>query len=180
MIALVYFVHGTTVDNENGVATGWRHGELSAKGLSESCALSRVVSGSTFSAIYSSDLRRALKSATLVFGDRYDIFPDGRLRECDYGQMTGSPVRLIQSVMVDSISRPFPGGESYKSVEDRVARFLEDLIRKWRTGRIGMVGHQGPQLALEVLLQGKSWEQAIDEDWRRSGDWQPGWEYSLA
>jgi len=28
-----------------------------------------------------------------------------------------------------------------------------------------------------VLLKGKTWEQAIDEDWRKKKAWQPGWEY---
>jgi len=24
---------------------------------------------------------------------------------------------------------------------------------------------------------GKTWEQAIKEDWRKKGEWKPGWEY---
>jgi hypothetical protein len=34
-------------------------------------------------------------------------------------------------------------------------------------------------LALDVLLQQKTWKQAIDEDWRLEKKWQPGWEYSI-
>jgi len=42
------------------------------------------------------------------------------------------------------------------------------------------VAHEGPQLALDVILRGKSWPQAIAENWRKTGAWQPGWRYSLA
>jgi hypothetical protein len=37
-----------------------------------------------------------------------------------------------------------------------------------------------PQLALDALLKGKTWQQAIDEDWRKVKAWQPGWEHELA
>jgi hypothetical protein len=32
---------------------------------------------------------------------------------------------------------------------------------------------------LDVLIKGKTWKQAIDEDWRKRKAWQPGWEYIL-
>ena len=41
------------------------------------------------------------------------------------------------------------------------------------------MGHQAPQLALEVLLNGKTWEQAFADDWRKTKAWKPGWEYEL-
>jgi broad specificity phosphatase PhoE len=36
------------------------------------------------------------------------------------------------------------------------------------------------KLALEVLLRGKTWEQAFAEDWRKAHAWQPGWEYTIS
>jgi len=41
------------------------------------------------------------------------------------------------------------------------------------------VSHQAPNLALNVLLKEKTWEQAIAEDWRHTKEWQPGWEYEV-
>ena len=32
-VNITYFVHGTTTDNEKGLATGWEQGELSALGV---------------------------------------------------------------------------------------------------------------------------------------------------
>ena len=35
MIKLTYFVHGTTIDNEQHIATGWAQGELSELGIEQ-------------------------------------------------------------------------------------------------------------------------------------------------
>jgi hypothetical protein len=44
---------------------------------------------------------------------------------------------------------------------------------------VAVVAHQAPQLALDVIIRGKNWQQAIDEDWRKKKAWQPGWGYEL-
>jgi alpha-ribazole phosphatase/probable phosphoglycerate mutase len=44
---------------------------------------------------------------------------------------------------------------------------------------IAIVAHQAPQLALEVIAKGKTWEEAIKTDWRKTGAWQPGWIYEI-
>ena len=53
------------------------------------------------------------------------------------------------------------------------------LKEKYDGKHIAIVAHQAPQLAIEVVLNNKTWEQVINEDWRKSGNWQPGWEYEL-
>lgn len=35
---ITYFVHGTTTDNEQDLATGWLPGELSGKGIEQAIA----------------------------------------------------------------------------------------------------------------------------------------------
>ena len=44
---------------------------------------------------------------------------------------------------------------------------------------IGIVAHRAPQLALEVITKNITWKEAIKNDWRKTGDWQPGWEYII-
>ena len=61
----------------------------------------------------------------------------------------------------------------------RIAEFLEDLREKYEGKHIAVVAHKAPQLALEVLLKGKTWKQAFAEDWRKKRAWQAGWEYML-
>ena len=130
-----------------------------------------------FDAVFCSDLKRAIESARLAFGTRFDAKPDARLRECNYGDLNGTPAASFKDRMAEFISTPFPYGESYTDVERRVRGFLSYLREQWDGQRVAVVAHQAPQLALDVLLNGKPWPQAIDEDWRRAGAWQPGWPY---
>ena len=32
---------------------------------------------------------------------------------------------------------------------------------------------------LEVISKGITWEEANKNDWRKTGDWQPGWDYEI-
>lgn len=178
-IKITFFSHGTTTDNEAGLATGWREGELSRAGIKQSLELADETSGRKLDAVFCSDLKRAIASANLAFGAKYKITPDKRLRECDYGDLTGKPFKEIENDLERYIEEPFPNGESLIDVEKRVAGFINYLKENYDGANIAIVGHQAPQLALEVLLNGKTWEQAIVADWRRKGAWQPGWEYVI-
>jgi len=71
------------------------------------------------------------------------------------------------------------GGESCGDVQARIGSFLEDLREKYDGKSVAIVAHKAPQLALDVILRGKTWEEAIAEDWRKTKAWQPGWEYVL-
>lgn len=175
-ITITYFVHGTTIDNETDKATGWLPGELSDTGKQQAKDLGPMVEDKKFDVVFCSDLKRAVDSAELAFGDAYKIIPDERLRECNYGDMNGEPDEFKKD-MKSFVEKAFPNGESYRDVEKRMHHFL-NFLRAHHDGKhIAIVAHQAPQLALEVLLKEKTWEEAIDEDWRNTKSWQPGWEY---
>lgn len=176
-VQIAYFVHGTTTDNEQHLATGWLPGELSALGREQAKRLGEQVADKHFDVVFCSDLQRAIDSAELGFGGAYDIIQDERLRECNYGDMNGSSARSFKDRMEDFVDTPFPNGESYKDVEARIASFVDFLRTHYDGKHIAIVAHQAPQLALDVLLCGKTWQQAIDEDWRKFKAWQPGWGY---
>lgn len=178
-VAITYFVHGTTTDNERGLATGWLPGELSEAGRLQAKDLRKQAKGKHFDVVFCSDLQRAIDSAELGFGGDYEIVHDERLRECDYGDMNGAPAVAFKDTMQDYIETPFQNGESYKDVEYRIAAFLSDVKNRYDGKHIAIVAHQAPQLALDVLLKGRTWQQAIHEDWRKAKAWQPGWEYTL-
>ncbi|MCX6790978.1 MAG: histidine phosphatase family protein, partial [Candidatus Gribaldobacteria bacterium] len=109
----------------------------------------------------------------------YKIIQDERLRECNYGDFNGQLEDFKGNKMENFIDQPFPNGESYQAVEKRMAGFLEFLKKNYNGQHIAIVAHQAPQLALEVLLKGKTWVQAIQEDWRNQKVWQPGWDYEI-
>jgi len=177
-VKITYFVHGTTTDNEQDIATGWNPGELSEKGIKESKELWEKIKHHTFEKVFCSDLKRSLDSAELTFGIKAIILPDQRLREANYGDFTGKKT-TFKDKLHNYVEKKFPSGESYIEVEQRIADFLNYIYEKYRGKHIAIVAHQAPQLAMDVLLKGKTWQQAIAEDWRKTKSWQPGWEYTL-
>ena len=64
-------------------------------------------------------------------------------------------------------------------MEKRVRDFVEELKINYDGKNVGIMAHRAPQLALEVIIKGKTWEEANAEDWRKHGGWQPGWEYDI-
>ena len=124
--------------------------------------------------VISSDLKRAITSSELAFPS-YSSIPDSRLRECNYGDLDGLSKNLVK--YEDHIDNPFPNGESLKDVEKRMRDFLKYLKDNYDDKTVGIIAHRAPQLALEVLLNNMTWNEAINNDWRNKGNWQPGWEY---
>jgi len=88
-VKIIYFVHGTTKDNENNISTGQNQGELSLLGIKQSKELSKQIKDKKFSVVFCSDLKRAKQSAEISFKGKYPIIIDKRLRECDYGKLNG-------------------------------------------------------------------------------------------
>jgi len=181
VVNITYFVHGATADNERGMASGWCDIELSELGRKQSLELKALLKNRGFCVVYCSDLRRALNSAEIVFGDKVKIIQDKRLRECNYGDLARAKSDKIDSLMLNHVDKPFPNGECYKDVERRVKSFLDNLHKRHTGKNVALVAHRAPQLALDVLLKGKTWEQAIKEDWRlmHPCEWRPGWKYKF-
>lgn len=178
-VDITYFVHGTTTDNEKNISSGWSDVELSDLGIKQSKDLVNLIDVNKFDVVFCSDLKRAVKSAELTFGDKVEIFRDERLRECNYGDFNGKSSDMVEPMQEESITKKFINGESYEDVKVRIQDFLEFLKKNYDGKTIAIVAHKAPQLALDVILKGKTWEEAFAEDWRKKKAWQPGWKYIL-
>ncbi|SRR6266496_995990 len=178
-VQITYFVHGTTTDNEKEISSGWFDVELSELGVKQSIELKDKVDPKDFDAVLCSDLKRAVASAKLMFEDRVPIVIDKRLRECNYGEYNAKPSSIVEPMQEEAITKRFPEGESYEDVKARISDFLEFLKQEYDGKKIAIVAHKAPQLALDVLLKDKTWEEAFTEDWRKTKAWQPGWNYTL-
>jgi len=177
-ISLNYFVHGTTLDNEKKIAAGWNDVALSTLGIEHTKEASVETRKLHFDAIICSDLYRAVQTANILFDlDKLPIIYDKRLRECNYGTLNGAKVNVV--IYSDHIDSAFESGESLIDVETRITSFIYDINKKYMNKKIAIVGHRAPQLAFEVCLNNKSWEEAIKTDWRVVGKWQLGWEYTI-
>ena len=177
-VSITYFPHGTTVDNEREISSGWNDVELSKKGVEQSISLKDQLDGKKFDIVFCSDLKRARESAIFTFGASFH-HSRRALRECNYGDYNAKPSSIVEPMQEKMITDRFPNGESYEDVKVRVADLLNFLKQNYDGKSVAIVAHKAPQLSLEVLLNGKTWEQAFAEDWRKTKSWQPGWEYEI-
>ena len=175
---IIYFVHGTTTDNAAKLCSGWKEAMLNELGREQAKNLGNVIKekGIKFDVMFTSDLKRAIESSNIAFPE-YEKITDSRLRECNYGDLDGGHKSLV--VYNEHINNAFPNGESLKDVEKRMREFIDFLKKKHAGKTIGIVAHRAPQLALEVITKNITWEDAIKNDWRNTGAWQPGWEYII-
>ena len=177
-IRILYFVHGTTTDNAAKLCSGWNEAMLNDLGREQAKNLGNVSRerNDKFDIMITSDLKRAIESSNIAFPD-VEKLTDKRLRECNYGDLDGEHKSLV--IYEEHVNEAFPNGESLKDVEKRMKEFVEYLKESYSGKTVGIVAHRAPQLALEVITKGISWEEANQNDWRETGDWQPGWEYII-
>jgi len=178
-VTITYFVHGTTTDNEKDVSSGWSDVELSDLGRRQAVDLGELTKDKNFDAVFCSDLKRAIESSKLAFGRRAEIIQDKRLREFNYGKYNAKLSNTVEPMQEKNITERFPEGESYEDVKKRIGDFLEFLKKNYAGKHVAIVAHKAPQLALDVLIKGKTWKEAFAEDWRKKKGWQPGWDYIL-
>ncbi|NMB48686.1 class I tRNA ligase family protein [Candidatus Kuenenbacteria bacterium] len=177
---ITYFVHSATTDNENGLRTGWNGGEYGEKGNKQNQELREAIAsrGDKYDMVFCSDLDRARETAKVVFGESgVEIIADPRLRECNYGDLNGHHERDFNSDEKYYIEHRHPNGENAYDVEKRVREFLDEILEKYAGKKIAIVAHMYPQRAIDVITNSKTWDEAIDSDWRKNKAWQAGWHY---
>lgn len=175
-VDIVYETHALTTDNEAGLATGWLPGELSAAGRLGARELGERRRNDGLQAVFCSDLHRAIETVEIAFPLReVPVHRDTRLRECDYGELNGSPVAELARLRGRHLDQPFPGGQSYRQVVEQTHGFLRDLAAGWDGTRVLIVAHSANRWALDHLLHGTPLADLIAAPF----DWQPGWSYRL-
>ena len=68
-IQIVFETHSITEGNERDIATGWQHGRLSEKGRLLAKELGKRRRNDRIQAVFTSDLRRAVETAEIAFGE---------------------------------------------------------------------------------------------------------------
>lgn len=173
-VEIIFETHSTSVDNEHGIATGWRDGTLSAEGRILAKQLGERHRDPAPSRVFTSDLGRAVETAEVAFGDTgIPIIRDRRLRECDYGQMTGMPVARLEAERSNRVDEPFPGGQSYGQVTEQVSSFLQGIAESFAGERLVVIGHAATRFALDYLFADVPLEESVVAPFA----WQPGWRY---
>jgi alpha-ribazole phosphatase/probable phosphoglycerate mutase len=176
MIEIWFEPHGTTPDNEAKIASGWNDVDLSELGRQQASEMVERNKERGIDAIFCSDLQRAVKTAIPTADALHiPVYPDKRLRECDYGEFEHKSSSLIETERLKRIDTAFPGGESYSQCMERMKPFFERLKNDFDGKTVLIIGHRATHYGVEVFSQGRQLEDCINEKWQ----WQPGWKYEL-
>ena len=149
---LIVVRHGETVWNEKGLIQGDIDTELSPLGIRQAEAIAERLAGEKITAIYSSDLKRAYKTAEyLAAKTGHKIITDSRLRERCLG--------IFQSLTMDEVEQKYPDefnlyktagpdyivpeGESRRQQFERAIECIQEIVERHTGGRIFVVAHGG-------------------------------------
>ncbi|MCI8308842.1 MAG: histidine phosphatase family protein [Clostridia bacterium] len=146
-------------------------------GIKQSLDLKEQINFEEIDLVICSDLKRAIDSAEYTFKNLKEIVHDNRIRECNYGDLNGQDSSLVK--YEEHINNKFSNGESLKDVEKRLRDFCNYLLENYDGKTIALVAHKAPQLALDVITKNITWQDAIEKDWRKTKNWQPGWIYII-
>jgi alpha-ribazole phosphatase/probable phosphoglycerate mutase len=174
VVTILFETHSISEDNERGVASGWHHSRLSARGRDLAVELGRRRSNDAIAAVFCSDLRRAVETINVAFaGVDLPTFLDWRLRECDYGALNGGTAMTRAQERARFVDLPYPGGESWREAASRVWSSMEDIVRRHDGERILVIGHMATRYALDHYVNDAALETVVAD----AVVWQAGWEY---
>ena len=131
--------------------------DLTEKGVNAARELKNDLSSVDFDYVYSSPLKRAAETASLIVDGRFEIKFDDRLKERSYGDWSGLNKSEIKEQVGEELflsarrgwSTKPPNGESLEDVSSRVSSFLETLPL---SGNLLVVSHGNTIRAISVLL----------------------------
>ncbi|MGH9930010.1 MAG: histidine phosphatase family protein, partial [Pyrinomonadaceae bacterium] len=142
---VVIIRHGQSQGNAEGRFGGHTDTPLSPRGTNQAQATAKALASEGFSAIYSSDLPRAIATASpLAKLTGVPLETTDALRERSVGVMEGLTFEeaaeqhpeQYQALLRRDFDHVLLGGESYRQTLDRASRKLDEAIEQHKGGRI--------------------------------------------
>ena len=160
--------HGEAISNVKQIVSSWPEkfeNPLTERGREMIQESAKKLLDKHIDFIFASDLLRTRQTAEIV-GQALHVQPkfDIRLREIDFGDMSGGPIKDLDLVFKqesERIEKAMPNGESYNDVSKRVCDFLMDVDQKYQGKNILIVSHECPLWILETKVQGMSLEEHL-------------------
>ncbi len=155
--------HGQSQGNAEGRFGGHTATPLSPRGRKQAEATARALAAEKISAIYSSDLPRAVETAMpLARLKNLDVERADAFRERSVGVMEGLTFEEAAAQHAEQyaalIRRDFEhvllGGESYRQMLDRAASRLDRIIKQHAGGQAVIFSHTGTICILTLHLMG--------------------------
>jgi broad specificity phosphatase PhoE len=162
MTELILARHGQTAWNVEEVFRGRIDVELNQTGIKQAELLAEYLSGLKIEAVYSSPLKRALKTAEVVARrQRLEVAVSPGLIDGDFGQWQGLSLREVKDKYkklykqwVDSPQLvKIPGGESLDGVRERALKVVNEVIAR-HSGQVVLVAHRVVNKVLICALLG--------------------------
>lgn len=152
--------HGETYHNVLRLHQGHYESVLTLKGIRQAGLIGERLKPETFDILYSSDLERAVTTASEIAKRHPDLtwVQTEQMRESAKGIYENQPYGA-DSEERNRQNLPWwrfkpPGGESRVELWDRTVRFYDELKLKHGEDKVLMVGHGGPLLCLVMHLNG--------------------------
>lgn len=167
MALLILLRHGESQWNKENRFTGWIDVDLSDRGIEEARAAGRLLRNISFDVVFTSALRRAIRTAEIVLEEvgRKDIplIKDAALNERHYGD--------LQGLNKDDVARRYgeeqfklwrrsydiapPNGESLKMTQERVLPYYQrEILPLLKQGNnVLIVAHGNSLRALVMALE---------------------------
>jgi broad specificity phosphatase PhoE len=155
--------HGQSQGNAERRFGGHSPTPLSELGLRQAEATARALAAENVTAIYSSDLLRAVQTAKpLARATGLEVRESSAFRERNVGRMEGLTFEEAAEVFPEEyaalLRRDFEhvllGGESYRQLLDRASAELDRAIVEQRGGTIAVFSHTGTICILVLHLMG--------------------------
>ncbi|MDQ2974977.1 MAG: histidine phosphatase family protein [Acidobacteriota bacterium] len=155
--------HGQSQGNAEGRFGGHTDTPLSARGRKQAEATARALASEKFDAIYSSDLPRAIETASplarlagapLITTDAFRERSVGVMEGLTFEEAAERYPEQYQALLHRDFEHVLEGGESYRQTLDRAAGKLDEVIGKHRGGRIAVFTHTGAICILILHLMG--------------------------
>lgn len=125
---------------------------LSERGLEQARRLAKKLSSVRLDAVYSSDLRRACRTAEIIAEhNQASAQPSEAWREIDMGAWEGRTLSSLNDeapeqvalLFDDPVSFEYPDGESFADFTMRIKKALDQLLLTHPHGEIALVAHGG-------------------------------------
>jgi broad specificity phosphatase PhoE len=155
--------HGQSKGNAERRFGGHTATPLSARGHRQAETTARTLKSESVTAIYSSDLARAMETARpLSKLSRLPIKGTSAFRERSVGVMEGLTFEdaaqqhpeQYAALLRRDFEHVLTGGESYRQLLDRARQKLDEIIDENRGGRIALFSHTGTICILALHLMG--------------------------
>jgi broad specificity phosphatase PhoE len=171
--------HGQSKGNAERRFGGHTATPLSARGHKQAEVTARTLKSESITAIYSSDLARAIETAKpLAKMTGLPVNGTAAFRERDVGVMEGltfeDAAQQHPEQYAALLRRDFDyvlsGGESYRQLLDRARQKLDEIIEEHRGGRIAVFSHTGTICILALHLMGALDAPELKPVWISSGN----------